>query len=146
LRQNVLSKVVDRTDEIIAKAQAEEDQRILAKQTEETERRQKLVESLLKFNRDDQAIKSDRREQMSVDKLKEREKNLQYFDDFLRIVADKRMTKDKKEKLTRAFWDEQARELRQGRFEEKDFDRILLETEQRQDMETEDDLVNFLRL
>ena len=144
LRQNVLAKVVDRTDKTIAKAKAEEDQKLFAKEMEDTERRQQLVESLLKFHRDDQAIKTDRRDKMSLDKLKEREKNLQYFDDFLRIVADKKLTRDKKEKLHKAFWDEQARELRQGRFDEKDFDRILLETEQRQEMATEDDLVNLL--
>ena len=140
----MLAKVVDRTDETIAKAKAEEDQKLFAKEMEDTERRQQLVESLLKFHRDDQAIKTDRRDKMSLDKLKEREKNLQYFDDFLRIVADKKLTRDKKEKLHKAFWDEQARELRQGRFDEKDFDRILLETEQRQEMATEDDLVNLL--
>ena len=138
-----MSKVVDRTEETIAKAKAEEDQKLFARQTDETERRQKLVESLLKFHRDDQAIKTDRRDQMSLDKLKEREKNLQYFNDFLRIVADKKLSKDKKEKLHKLFWDDQARELRQGRFDEKDFDRLLLETEQRQDMATEDDLVIF---
>ena len=32
---------------------------------------------------------------MSVDKLKERQKNLEYFDDFLRIVGDKKSKHDR---------------------------------------------------
>jgi hypothetical protein len=54
LRENVLSQVVDHTDERIAKAVEEEGQKVKAREIDETERRQKMVESLLKFHREDQ--------------------------------------------------------------------------------------------
>jgi hypothetical protein len=143
LRENVLSKVVDKTDEFIAKAISQEEKKELQKQVDETERRRKLVESLLKFHREDQAVKTDRRGQMNVDKLKEREKNLAYFDEFLRIIGDKKSKKDLQAKKHKDFWDCQAQELRQGRLDERQFDKDLLEAETLKEMETEDDLVNF---
>ena len=54
LRDNVLSRVVDRTEERIAKAIKEEEEKVKAREIDETERRQKMVESLLKFHREDQ--------------------------------------------------------------------------------------------
>jgi hypothetical protein len=55
-----------------------------------------------------QAIKTERRQQQAADKLKEREKNLKYFDDFLRIVADKKAAKDRLTQQFNNFWAEQV--------------------------------------
>ena len=78
---------------------------------------------------------------MEVDKLKEREKNLQYFDDFLKIVADKRCQNDHKTKLIKSFWANQVAEVRKERNDDRQLDKDLLDTERRKEMETEDDLV-----
>jgi len=51
---------------------------------------------------------------------------------------------DDQAKVHKNFWDCQAQELRQGRFDERQFDRDLLNEDQRKEMETEDDLVNPL--
>jgi len=41
---------------------------------------------------------------MSVDKLKEREKNVEYFDDFLRIVGDKKYKHDHQVSISTTFY------------------------------------------
>ena len=145
LRKNVLSKVVDKTDELIANAICQEEKKELKKELEQTERRRSLVESLLEFHREDQKVNTERRSQMNVDKVKEREKNLEYFDDFLRIVGDKKSKRDHQAKLHKNFWDSQAQELRQGRVDERQFDKDLLALETLKETKTEDDLVNIIK-
>ena len=144
LRENIVGKVVDRTDEFIAKAVHEEEIKQLQKELAETERRQKIVENLLKFHRDDQSIKTSRRSQVEVDKVTEREKNVAYFNDFLKIVADRKDKKDRQTKLFRNFWDFQDNEFRQKQKDEKKFDKDLLDLDNLKEMATEDDLVSSL--
>ena len=142
MRENILGKAVDRTDEFIAKAVHEEEIKQLQKELAETERRQKIVENLLKFHHDDQSIKTSRRNQAEVEKVNEREKNAAYFNDFLKIVADRKDKKDRETKLFRKFWDSQDNEVKQKQKDEKKFDKDLLDHDTLKEMATEDDLVS----
>jgi len=109
LNENVLSKVVDKTDESIARARHEEEERIRLKNLNEIDRQRQMVESMLKFYHDDQKIKRERQEVITLEKQMDREKNVASFREFLKIVAMKKLTKDQKAQLHKRFWDYQAK-------------------------------------
>lgn len=109
LQDNVVSKVVDKTDERIAKKLAEEDDQLARQHAEAVRRRREMVEALLKFHHEDQKIKTERRAKMAKEKQEERQKNLNYFDDFLKIVANKKAQREHKIKVFTNFWDDQVK-------------------------------------
>lgn len=101
--------MVDKTDERIAQKLAEEDEELARRHAQEVQKRREMVEALLKFHHEDQKIKTDRRATMKKEKLEERQKNLNYFDEFLKIVAKKRAEKEHKIKVFTGFWDDQVK-------------------------------------